>query len=789
MTRSDAHRFTAPLVAILLMFVAVAASAAGPTAGKAIAFLTGPNEGDAFDIANAYIQSHRQQLGLQEADLEDVVVRDRYVTKHNGITHLVLQQRLDGIEVYNGQIDINIARDGSVINLHNGFVSDLANKVNTASPGLTDTAAIDRVATHFGLAAPELSLVSGDGGADRRAVFSDAALSRVDIPVRLIYQPVDGGAVRLAWDASLALVRGTDWWSVRVDAETGDVISQHNWTNDDSYRAIQFPAFSDPEDSGGQTVIVDPADPIASPFGWHDTDGVPGAESTLTRGNNVNAQDDLDGNNFGGLSPDGGAGLDFLFNWDPADQPTEGTNLEAAIVNLFYANNVMHDLSYHYGFDEPAGNFQTNNYGNGGIGGDEVRADALDGAQATPPSCNNATFGTPPDGGSGVMSMFLWPALLNGTLTTSAGSFACGKGCWGGELEPPTTAAIEEVDDGTAAPTEGCNALIGFTPGNIALIDRGGCEFGVKAQNAETAGAVAAVIVNDLQQGANGILAMGAGAVGGLVTIPAVMVGNADGTTIRNALPDSGTIEQSTTQVDRDSDFDNGIIAHEYGHGISNRLVGGPGNVGCLSGSEQYGEGGSDFWTLVLTAKSSDRPDTAKGVGNYVIFEPVNGPGIRNFPYSTDLGVNPQTYADIDSTNVPHGVGEIWMAMVWELYWELVAKHGFDGDFYFGTGGNNLTIQLFMDSMKLGGCNPTFLTTRDAFLAADLANTGGDNECEIWRAFAKRGAGVSAVAGSINVGDETEAFDIPGGCPAVAPSIFTDGFESGDTLRWDSSVP
>jgi len=40
-----------------------------------------------------------------------------------------------------------------------------------------------------------------------------------------------------------------------------------------------------------------------------------------------------------------------------------------------------------------------------------------------------------------------------------------------------------------------------------------------------------------------------------------------------------------------DGDLDNGIIAHEYGHGISIRLTGGPSDSDCLNNSEQMGEG------------------------------------------------------------------------------------------------------------------------------------------------------------------------------------------------------
>ena len=53
-----------------------------------------------------------------------------------------------------------------------------------------------------------------------------------------------------------------------------------------------------------------------------------------------------------------------------------------------------------------------------------------------------------------------------------------------------------------------------------------------------------------------------------------------------------------TTAPGRDGDLSNGVIIHEYGHGVSNRLTGGPANVGCWrTSSSRAGEGWSDFYS------------------------------------------------------------------------------------------------------------------------------------------------------------------------------------------------
>ena len=99
--------------------------------------------------------------------------------------------------------------------------------------------------------------------------------------------------------------------------------------------------------------------------------------------------------------PDGGAALAFAFPLDLAEPPAAYT--AAATTNLFYWTNVVHDVLYRYGFDEAAGNFQATNYGGVGAGGDEVRAEAQDGA-----STNNARFYTPPEGERPRMQLYEW---------------------------------------------------------------------------------------------------------------------------------------------------------------------------------------------------------------------------------------------------------------------------------------------------------------------------------------------------------------------------------------------
>jgi extracellular elastinolytic metalloproteinase len=130
-----------------------------------------------------------------------------------------------------------------------------------------------------------------------------------------------------------------------------------------------------------------------------------------------------------------------------------------------------------------------------------------------------------------------------------------------------------------------------------------------------------------------------------------------------------------------------------------------------------------------------------------------DGAGIRPVRYSTDMTINDYTYVHLPAAerglSVPHGIGFVWSTILWDMYWELINKHGFDSDLYYGTGGNNIALQLVMDGLKLSTCsNVGFVDGRDAILAADAAIYDGENECLIRSVFARRGVGALAAQGT-----------------------------------------
>ncbi|MEO0421817.1 MAG: M36 family metallopeptidase [Pseudomonadota bacterium] len=743
----------------------VAATTATPTFAQSPSFLTTQaSAADPLDIARDYLRSGAQ--GLTASDVDALTVTDRYRSTHNGVTHLQLRQQWRGIPVVNATLAVNVTADGRLVNTAGRLVSDLATNAALDTPSLDAERAVRAAASHLGLQANAPLEAQGPqaASATRDVRFNGAGISLQDIPATLAYYAVeDAGArkARLAWQLDIRTPDQRDWWVLWVDAANGEVLGKVNMIANDTYEVYPIPLVS--PDEGPRTIEVDAAESTASPFGWHDTDGIAGAEFTDTRGNNVFAQEDRDANNSGGDRPDCGAGLDFQFPLDLNQEPD--TYIPAATANLFYWNNIIHDILYAYGFDEASGNFQQNNYGRGGIAGDPVQADAQDGS-----GTNNANFSTPSDGSDPRMQMFVWTGGAANELDVQAGPAAgvytaTGAGFGpaldqsgiAGSLVIATDGTGDDVNDICEPVTNGAEIA-----GNIAVINRGTCSFVSKVRQAQQVGATGVVIVNNVS---GSPITLGDDGTGGDIAIPSGMISLADGDVIKPTLPEAGVFRGGPPVVDRDSDLDAGVIVHEYGHGLSNRLTGGPSNVFCLGNTEQMGEGWSDWYAVAMTGKVGDTADMPRGVGTYLIYQPTDGTGIRSFPYSRSLEVNPFSYGDIATQSIPHGVGSVWATMLWDMYWNLVDEYGFDPDLYDGTGGNNLAIQLVTDGLKFQSCSPGFVDGRDAILLADQVNNGGANQCLIWDAFARRGLGVGASQGSVNsVTDGVESFDLPEEC-------------------------
>jgi hypothetical protein len=769
--------------------------------------------------ALTHLKTNKQVLQLTDADIADIVLSSETTSK-NGTRHLYLQQMHQGIEIHNAITTLSIGKDGQVLNVANRFEKDLTKRIKTDKAKVTPEASVRTAARHLGLSLKQsLDVQRKAASKDNEIVFSTGGISLEPIPAKLVYQPMEDGSLRLAWEVSIYEKDALNWWNVRLDATSGEVLDKDNlvthceFDNDgpggmplretsSPARATEtkpfnfatamieatgasgynvFPLVTESPSHGPRVFVgLDAADKDASPKGWqYSPEGI----STKTRGNNVFAYEDPDNKNNYTTSyfADGGPEFNFDFPIDFSKQPV--TYRDAAITNLFYWNNIMHDVWYQYGFDEASGNFQYDNFDRAPGGVDPVLAEAQDSRNITT-TRNNANFSTPRDGSAPKMQMYLWSAIPDKDLfritspSTLAGSYTALEGTFSKPLTPtPVTGKLVLAQTTATVGAEGCSDFTNAAAvaGNIAVVYRGTCGFADKVQNAQKAGAIGVVVINNAD-GAPIVMGGTPTVATPAIVIPAVMISKADGAKVRQALDASQevTIALKNSGVEIDGDFDNGIIAHEYGHGISNRLTGGRLNTSCLGNAEQMGEGWSDWFGLMLTMKKGDVSTKIRGIGTYASGQPTTGNGIRPAPYTTDFKVNSYTYGATNNTTLaaPHGIGFVWSTMLWDMTWGLIDQYGFDADLYHGKGGNNMAMQLVIDGLKLQPCQPGFIDGRDAILLADRLNNGGANQELIWRAFAKRGLGFSAKQGlSTSRIDQVEAFDMPPLYACSAPTI------------------
>jgi hypothetical protein len=245
----------------------------------------------------------------------------------------------------------------------------------------------------------------------------------------------------------------------------------------------------------------------------------------------------------------------------------------------------------------------------------------------------------------------------------------------------------------------------------------------------------------------------------------------ADGNLIRAQLDGGVTVTGTLfrSSILRDGDIDNQIVAHEWGHYISNRLIFDSFGLGNNMGGS-LGEGWGDFHAMLITVRPEDtsNPTNANwngvyALGGYALGSFTSDPyyyGVRRVPYSTDVTKDPLTFKhisndfplpadvphafDTDHTEV-HNAGEIWTTMLWECYASLLRDTLAPSPRLTFAEARDRMRDYIVAAYKLTPANPTLLEARDALLAAVLPADPVDY-AHFGEAFAKRGAGLFAVA-------------------------------------------
>ena len=359
------------------------------------ATLSEPQSDTADNIARGFLARHNSLFALSAANSEELKLDNE--DNDQGTTFLNYTQTVDGLKVFEGQVQVVVNRNGEVLNVREGFLVD-------GPPGrrrgaMNEARAIAKAFEHAGRtvspsfvenyarqSTTEMSRFANPLDVNLEEVLSEQNIVRVN------------GESRLAWHI-YAEVGPEEWYEILLDAYTGELLLRHNLYLFEAQGTVYTEA---PDKGARQLVSFVGNTTINTAAGWMGT-------STVTTGNNVeayldtNADNAPDNNNGTGLSVGhaSSATQDFTFPFSTTVDPR--TQQAAVVTNLFYYNNIMHDFSYNLGFTETARNFQVNNFGRGGTGNDSVRAEAQDGS-----GTNNANFATPPDGSRPRMQQYLF---------------------------------------------------------------------------------------------------------------------------------------------------------------------------------------------------------------------------------------------------------------------------------------------------------------------------------------------------------------------------------------------
>ena len=785
------------------------------------------------NVALGYVDANAGTLGVTRADVADLVVTSSYRSSHNGVTHVNLNQRFQGLEVFGAHATVNVASSGKVIFAAGAFVSDLR-AASGDEAALAATDAVEAAAAGLGLDDPAaLRVISQSGGASQETVLSRAGISDAPIAARLGWQPTKAG-LRLAWQLVIDDSSAEHLWNATVDAATGKLLEAEDWTSQESraglgsrlgrsggeastflssgasalsspnpvldgssYRVFALPKES-PND-GPRTLEQNPADATASPFGWHDTDGAAGAEFTTARGNNVHAYTDRNNDN----TPAGGFPVVIVDPPSPAAGQYDAVTAafgpaptEAGVSGAFVVVNDGVDTTSDgcEPFVLPAGSIPLIDRGNCNFTVKVKRAQ--DAGAGTAVVVNNVAG--PPITMAGTDPTITIPSVMISLAdgnTIKAGLPATGSVTIVPEPNPtePEGGAGLDFDfpiDFTEHPHDYWDAAVTnlFFWNNTIHDVLYGYGFDEASGNFQA---------NNYGRGGLGADYVRAEAQDGGGTNNANFSTPTE-PTATGAVPRMQMYLWPNQTPVRDGDLDNGVIIHEYGHGVSNRLTGGPA-INCLSGNEQAGEGWSDYLAITLLLDPAlDDPDEPRGMGTYVLFQnDRHGAGIRPRPYTRDMAIQPYTYDSIKtggwlngtSLALPHGLGHGWAATLWDVNWDLIDKHGFNPNVYgaWDSGGNNRAIQYVIDGLKMQGCGPGLVVARAAIIAAADA-LDSDDECTLWAAFSRRGLGFSAVQGTTNRDDNTEAFDTNPACrrgfqaPVTQPYGSLNEVDAGDAV-------
>lgn len=663
--------------------------------------LTTPAPGKSSDvIVRDFLANNAGLFSLSDKDLADLVTLGDSAGSKYGVRMLRLEQRLDGIPIFQSETRFILKRDGSLVEILGQLVPDARASAPQVdwNQALSAQAAAAQLLNASGIAADagQFSIASEHNGQIELA--QDNPELGGNLTAKRVWFPLAPGLLVPAWSVVAFTAGDKDWYAI-VDANTGDLLWRKDirdyasaqdarfrvYVQADGITPADSPAPQSPNTvapgSGTQFDPIAPSivsmhaayDSVASPNGWIDDCPAGGCtvDQTQTLGNNVLACMDqaspsnvcdigtatvLDGNGRPTGNPDAnGRNRDFL-GTSPRDFQTGFTPPPQSAAN------------------PDAGQTATGNGSNGTTAIDQFRR-------------GTATH---------LFYALNWyhDKLYKLGFDEASGNFQqtnfSGMGAGNDRV-------LADVDDGSgtnnanfSTPPDGTSGRMQMYRFTGPTIDRDG------SLDAE-------VFFHEATHGVSNRL-----------------VGNGAGL--------------------------NWNPARGLGEGWSDFVA-----LSLLNNTNADDPNGRYASGAYATYKLGGLLD------NYVY-------GIRRFPYSTDHSVNPMTWGDVDDVSNDlsggispdplgfnnsggaevHNIGEVWALTLWGVRSRIIADPaGANGDVPTG---NRTALQLIIDGLKMTPVNPTFTQARDAVLDADCATNACANEQAIWDGFADRGLGYGAEA-------------------------------------------
>lgn len=394
-----------------------------------ISWLSSPSTAKRSEILRNFVKENNDLVGVNDQQADALKVSADYTNPDGNLSYAHLDQVINGVPVFRGEVKAGFTKDGRIIRVINNLAPGL--DYGSLSTDFRDPSEAVRNAFKY------VGRTMKDEDVTPNSAKSNDLVVRMGnggdwaTTAEKMYFPTEPGVAVPAW--RVLVWEPVSAYYVIIDADTGTLLWRKNITSDQTtartYQIYGNPnAYTDMADSPAP-LTPGPADPTPGTQGaliTRTNRTLIGNEGDLSFNNNgwiTDGQDRTDGNaTEAGIDRDGTNGVDpasivvgspantYGSTWNPppgspapGDDPLTAQAQRGAVIQMFYVMNRYHDELYKRGFTEQARNFQASNFGRGGVEADRVSAEGQDSS-----GTNNANFSTPADGARGRMQMFLW---------------------------------------------------------------------------------------------------------------------------------------------------------------------------------------------------------------------------------------------------------------------------------------------------------------------------------------------------------------------------------------------